>query len=148
MAIRAAELVDVAAVEALATMCGLHLDASRELALAHSELWVAEAAGTLISFGLVWFLGDEMEVIDIGVLPQCRQQGAGGSMLRHLLGRGRTRGARTAFLEVRASNAPAQGLYFKHGFARHAERRAYYEDGEDAWLLRCCLQSEAGPESA
>ena len=44
-------------------------------------------------------------------------------------------GAALATLEVRRSNTPARSLYESFGFAVSAVRRAYYEDGEDAFVM-------------
>jgi len=145
--LRLAHVGDETGVRTLADVCGLSLDVVRELDLPHSELWLSEQNGVPIGLGLVWFLGDEMEIIDIGVRPDQRRMGRGQTILKHLLERGRVRGAQTAFLEVRATNTAAQRLYFKHGFARHAERVRYYADGEDAWILRRCLDGEQGTGS-
>ena len=39
-------------------------------------------------------------------------------------------------LEVRVSNAGAQGLYAKYGFTREGVRKRYYSDnGEDAYIM-------------
>ena len=45
-------------------------------------------------------------------------------------------GVKAHTLEVRASNAPAIGLYKKFGFAEEGLRKGYYEDnGEDAIIM-------------
>ena len=43
-------------------------------------------------------------------------------------------------LEVRRDNAAAQALYRSRGFEVVAERRGYYDDGEDALVMRCALE--------
>jgi ribosomal-protein-alanine N-acetyltransferase len=59
---------------------------------------------------------------------------------RELLAEGRRRlgeqGVRQIFLEVRASNIPAQRLYYSAGFTLRFRRRDYYGDPpEDALVL-------------
>ena len=41
-----------------------------------------------------------------------------------------------AFLEVRVSNAPAISLYKKFGYEPYGIRARYYEDGEDALVMK------------
>lgn len=144
---RPAEPADVAALDALARAVGLSLDAASELSRGHAELWVVGASGEPVGFALGWFLADELEIVDVAVAAAARLQGHGLRLLEKLLARGRERGARAAFLEVRASNAPAQALYRSSGFEKDGERSRYYADGEDAWLFRCCLEAGQHPDS-
>ena len=58
-------------------------------------------------------------------------------MLQAAFIEGRERGARSALLEVRASNLAARRLYEKHGFVVEGVRRRYYSHPpEDAVLMR------------
>ncbi len=147
MEIRRARPTDAHDLDELALGCGLKLDSARELALEHSELWLCVKATQPVGLALGWFVADELEIVDVAVHETRRRLGWGGLLLDRLLTRGRERGAKRAFLEVRAGNLPAQALYAAHGFFRDGERRAYYADGEDAWLFRCCLGAATGTES-
>jgi ribosomal-protein-alanine N-acetyltransferase len=60
-------------------------------------------------------------------------------VLQALLDEARSRGCRAAFLEVRASNAAALGLYRGLGFIQTGIRSGYYSDGEDAVEMRHSL---------
>jgi ribosomal-protein-alanine N-acetyltransferase len=81
-------------------------------------------------------VADEMELLGLAVSPSARGRGHGRWLLGRALALARGRGARTAFLEVRPSNAAARGLYAAHGFAERGRRRGYYRDPpEDALLL-------------
>lgn len=70
---------------------------------------------------------------NIAVDPRVRRQGVGRKLLRSALVQASRRGARTATLEVRASNLTAQALYREFGFTVVGRRRRYYarplEDG-------------------
>lgn len=70
---------------------------------------------------------------NIAVDPRVRRQGVGRKLLRSALAQASRRGAKTATLEVRASNLTAQALYREFGFTVVGRRRRYYarplEDG-------------------
>jgi ribosomal-protein-alanine N-acetyltransferase len=79
---------------------------------------------------------DEVQVLNLAVHPEHRRQGLGRLLLAIVLQSARRQGARTAWLEVRQSNAPALALYGSAGFEQRGVRRGYYESPrEDALLL-------------
>lgn len=78
---------------------------------------------------------EEGEILRIGVLPEYRRKGIGEQVLMRTLERLQTRGVEKVFLEVRASNVAAQGLYGKMGFAVIGTRKGYYSGGEDAVIM-------------
>lgn len=83
---------------------------------------------------------DELHVNNIGVRPEERRRGLGTALLRSAIAAGRGLGARTAVLEVRASNETAQALYLRHGFRIVGRRRSYYRDpAEDALVMGAAL---------
>lgn len=95
------------------------------------------AAGTVVGYVLAWFVVEEGEVANIAVRPECRGRGVGASLLDATLDAARRRGTTAMFLEVRASNEPAQSLYASRGFRQVGRRRAYYRSPvEDALLLK------------
>ena len=80
---------------------------------------------------------DELHVNNIGVRDEVRRLGVGSALLRAALAAGRTLGAKSALLEVRAGNWAAQALYGAHGFEIVGRRRNYYrEPAEDALVMR------------
>jgi ribosomal-protein-alanine N-acetyltransferase len=79
---------------------------------------------------------DEAHVLDVAVAPGARRRGLARRLLRLALGRAARRGARSAFLELRAGNGAALALYESVGFRLLSRRRAYYsEPVEDAFVL-------------
>jgi ribosomal-protein-alanine N-acetyltransferase len=84
--------------------------------------------------------GDELHINNVAVRDIYRQRGVGSALLGAVLKEGARRGARRALLEVRATNAPAQALYERHGFRTAGRRRNYYtEPTEDALVMSVAL---------
>jgi len=101
-----------------------------------SRGWVAEVNGQIAAMLVLWFFVDEAHIATIAVHPDFRRQGIGEEILIHALQAAQDEGARRAFLEVRAGNAAAQGMYKKYGFEVTGVRPGYYKDNnEDALLM-------------
>lgn len=89
------------------------------------------------AYGIVFCAADEAELVVFAVDPQYRRQGLGTRLLQALLSAARERGAAAAYLEVRRSNAAAQGLYQTCGFAVCGVRKNFYRfPAEDALLMK------------
>jgi ribosomal-protein-alanine N-acetyltransferase len=96
---------------------------------------LAEDAGGdgVVAFLLGRLMADEMEVLNLAVLPGFRRKGIGRRLLDEALARGRAQGARQCWLELRASNQGALAFYRAQGFADSRRRTGYYRDPvEDA----------------
>jgi [ribosomal protein S18]-alanine N-acetyltransferase len=103
---------------------------------------VALCHGDLVGFIVASWLQQEpvAEVEGLFVEQAHRRQGIGGALIGACMVWGRTAGASTIRLEVRASNAAARALYQRHGFSAAGIRRAYYSAPlEDALLLQAPL---------
>jgi ribosomal-protein-alanine N-acetyltransferase len=86
---------------------------------------------------------DELHVNNIGVRERARRRGIGSVLLAKAVESGLAKGARTALLEVRAGNAPAQALYLSHEFEIVGRRRNYYHDPtEDALVMSRVLRPQ------
>ena len=99
--------------------------------------------GVLVASLLGWLVIDELQIMQIVVSPDARGRRLGTDLVQHGLLRAKASGATTATLEVRSSNAAALGLYARCGFVADGKRPSYYPDGEDAVLMRCCLNESA-----
>ena len=78
---------------------------------------------------------DTADILDVAVVPEMRGRGIARAMLLMLIDALRENGAQSIFLEVRASNAPAIGLYTSLGFKPCGVRKNYYTSPrEDAAL--------------
>ncbi len=83
-----------------------------------------------------WSVEDEMHILNLATAPAFRRQAVAKGLVRAGLRHAYGRGARRAFLEVRASNAPAQKLYLDLGFTGSFVRRGYYDEPvEDAVVM-------------
>ncbi len=107
-----------------------------------SQVLVARLAGAgtpppVAGYICVWAVGEELHINNIAVDPRWRRRGIAGGLLEAALEHGRLRGARRAFLEVRASNVAAQALYRRFGFESAGIRKRYYDQPiEDAVIMK------------
>jgi [ribosomal protein S18]-alanine N-acetyltransferase len=107
-----------------------------------SRLYLVAEAGTervLAGYAGMMFVpgGMQADVLTIGVHPVCWGQGIGSALLGTILDEARRRGCAEVFLEVRADNPRAQGLYLRRGFEEIGVRRGYYQpSGTDAIVMR------------
>ena len=102
-----------------------------------ARLLPAGAPPPVAGYICVWVVSDELHINNLAVHPRWRRRGIAAGLLRAALDHGREGGARSAFLEVRASNVGAQGLYRKFGFEPVGVRPRYYTHPvEDAMVMR------------
>lgn len=97
---------------------------------------IAEAGGRVIGYCACWLVFDELHVNSLAIDEAFRRRGAASALLRQVFDEAVSAGARSATLEVRASNAAALGLYGHLGFRVEGTRRDYYQHPrEDALIL-------------
>ncbi len=110
---------------------------------ANSPAWWNRLLGKLPRWGESPVLGyvgfrlrdDEAHICTIAVHPDWRGWRLGEFLLLLALEEMQRHSVYRATLEVRSSNRVAYRLYATVGFVRTEIRRAYYRDGEDAWLM-------------
>ncbi|MDQ0644637.1 ribosomal protein S18-alanine N-acetyltransferase [Microbacterium murale] len=125
-----------------------------ELATEYSHYLVDEDAGEIIGYaGLRSIRGNaDADIQTIALVETRRGEGRGRAMLRTLLAEASARGAREVFLEVRADNPGAEGLYISEGFEELARRPRYYQpDDVDAIVMKLDLRrwaDAATPDAA
>ena len=110
----------------------------RELARSPvARVYVLRRSGhPVAAFCACWVIYDELHINTIAVEPGLRRQGLASRLMRHVLAETAREGVARAFLEVRASNAPARALYERLGFVTAGVRRRYYsQPEEDAVVL-------------
>lgn len=101
---------------------------------------MADDAGTIVGYSVLWCILDQGELANIAITPDRRGGGLGAHLLEHVLGVAAEKGVEKVFLEVRASNEAALGLYRRFGFAEAGRRANYYEQPrEDALVMVATL---------
>ena len=97
---------------------------------------VAEEEGHVVGFltTVVISLFD-VKILSIAVDKRCQNKGFASMLLKALFQVLRTKGILRLLLEVRLSNIAAQRLYLSLGFNLVKVIAAYYQDGEDAYLM-------------
>ncbi|WP_314428163.1 ribosomal protein S18-alanine N-acetyltransferase [uncultured Microbacterium sp.] len=113
-----------------------------ELASPHGCYLVDEHEGSIIGYGGVRALvgASDADIQTIAFDAEHRGAGRGRALLRALLDAAVERGAREVFLEVRADNPSAEGLYRSEGFEEIARRPRYYQpDDVDAIVMKLVL---------
>lgn len=135
--IRRASILDKDLVTAIdkASFHDSTINVETELDHAWSYLFLAREGDekTDGAFLLAWLVSDELHILSVATRPEFRRRGLGRALLTHAIDFAKGRGARTAILEVRPSNAAALELYAKFGFVTGRVRPRYYADnGEDA----------------
>jgi ribosomal-protein-alanine N-acetyltransferase len=88
-----------------------------------------ETAPELLGYFVAMKGVDEVHLLNITVAPTYQLQGWGRLMLDALALWSRGEGAQWLWLEVRASNAHAKGLYERYGFREVGLRKGYYPEG-------------------
>jgi ribosomal-protein-alanine N-acetyltransferase len=89
-----------------------------------------------IGYICFWVVFEELRLMNLAVDQFARRQRIGTALVQEALRHGACRGAVRAFLEVRASNTAAVGLYQRLGFRIIGTRTRYYSNPtEDALLM-------------
>ncbi|MDO4997301.1 MAG: ribosomal protein S18-alanine N-acetyltransferase [Neisseria sp.] len=105
----------------------------------HNHIYLIEIEQKIVAFAIWQTLCQESELHLIATDEDHRQQGFASELLHFWLQHSTKADCMRWFLEVRQSNAAAQNLYRKFGFAATGERKNYYRcaDGssENAVLM-------------
>ena len=100
---------------------------------------LAEEGGQVCGYCCLIVVCEDAEVGNIAVDTPFRGKGIGKALMDAMHQRAKEKGATQSFLEVRVSNANAIALYKKFGYESYGIRARYYEDGEDAMVMKRAL---------
>jgi ribosomal-protein-alanine N-acetyltransferase len=108
-----------------------------ELALRTTRVYIVAKVGTsVVGYAGLMLVGEDGHVTTIAVDPTWQRRGVGARLLVTLSRAGIERGCRGLTLEVRMSNAGAQAMYRRFGYAPAGVRKGYYaETNEDALVM-------------
>jgi ribosomal-protein-alanine N-acetyltransferase len=80
-------------------------------------------------------VGDESDLLNIGVDPESRGCGIGKKLMTFYAEECRQRGAKTLYLEVDPRNVPAVRLYLSQSYRNNGVRKNFYHGKFDALLM-------------
>lgn len=99
--------------------------------------WTAHAHQKLAGFIIgIPFSDDYAKILMIGVLPSLQKKGLGSMLLQQLLTELTTRNISTIELDVAVNNNKAICFYQKHNFYIVERLPCFYQNGEDAFVMR------------
>ncbi len=97
--------------------------------------FLLEEADQMAGFILISIVGDEGELLKMGVLPEYRRRGFGAVLLRRAIACWKEEGVESVFLEARESNISARTLYETHDFKEIGVRKNYYDGPKEHAVL-------------
>ena len=95
-----------------------------------------------LGYIILWIDEDKAQISSFVVKKEYRNKGYGFKFINFIFEKLKSIGIKEITLEVRPSNKEALSLYQKVGFEQVAIRRAYYNNGEDAFLMYKRLGSD------
>ncbi len=97
---------------------------------------VAEQGGTVLGYIAGITSWKEGHIVSLAVLPSWRNKGIATELVEELCNVFRNHSKRRVKLEVRVNNRAAINLYGKLGFEKQRIVKNYYENGEDAVMMK------------
>ena len=138
-AIRLISETDLDAVLAIEEDCYPHPWSSRqflqEVENPVASILVYEIENEIAGYICYWLIAGEMQILNLATSPRLRRHGIAAQLLEQALERCSASDLSSSWLEVRSGNRAAIALYQRYGFKLSGTRRAYYRDGEDAFVM-------------
>ena len=112
----------------------------QELTSSNSTVFCAKLDNFIIGFVVIKTILDEIEIMNIAVEKNYRQQGIATSLLSHIIEFSKSNNIKVINLEVSEENFSAFSLYKKLGFEECGRRKKYYHNTYDAILMKFEIQ--------
>jgi [ribosomal protein S18]-alanine N-acetyltransferase len=93
----------------------------------------------IIGYAGIWCTFEDGQIITIAIDPKHQGMGYGKKLLKFILAEAKQRGCEQMTLEVRVHNERAIQMYQQFGFHKLTVRKRYYENGDDAFLMKIDL---------
>ena len=93
-----------------------------------------------VGFVLCWMIGEQCDILSMGVLADHRRDGVGVMLLEYALDDAASLGASFMMLEVNANNTAAHALYEAHGFEKFSVRKGYYTNPDGTKADAMCMR--------
>ena len=101
--------------------------------------FVAEEDGEVVGYAGAIYCGEDGDIALVATSVKFRRKGIAQSVINRLIGELLEKKVENIFLEVRVSNYGARALYEKLGFKEIGIRKNYYENAEDAIVMKKVL---------
>ena len=112
---------------------------AEEMKNAFSHCFVAKTYGAstrqIVGFICFRLIGQESELLNLGVRPQYRRQSAGRRLMRFYINFSKKKGIKRFYLDVDSSNEPALRLYQSFCYTPSGMRKNFYGGNTDALLM-------------
>ncbi len=95
--------------------------------------------GETAGYGGMRICADYADITNIAVLEKYRRKGFGTLILNELIKTAKNNGVNDMTLEVNENNAPAISLYKKCGFSKAGIRKRYYNNKDNAVIMKIVL---------
>lgn len=118
----------------------------RDLLAKPAASWVAIENGHVVGYLVTIWALDEIHLVNLAVRADRRRCGIGNQLMNFLMQQAQANAARAIYLEVRRSNEAAIAFYRQRGFTLLYERKHYYSNGEDAWIMEYGLDTSRGTD--
>lgn len=103
---------------------------------------VAQQDNMIVGYIIFWIrYEDEGHIISIAVDKDHRRKGVGAELVNYAVDIFKKCNVREIKLEVRVGNAGARKFYTEMGFKENKICEGYYEDGEDAVIMKKAVQN-------
>ena len=93
-----------------------------------------------VGFVLCWLIGDQCDLLSMGVLEDYRRDGVGQMLLDFALDNAKSLDAKFMMLEVNVNNVAAQTLYEAQGFEKFSTRKDYYTGADGVLADAVCMR--------
>lgn len=112
----------------------------KELSSTNSYYIVAKENNEIVGFAGIKYVLDEADIMNVVTKKSKRNLGIATQLLNELIHFAQQENIKKLTLEVNEKNLPAIHLYEKLGFKKIAERKKYYQNTYDAFIMQITLE--------